>query len=762
MAAINPFVVSALRDYSLVGQASARAIEQGLAEARWYTSPLPKAQMRALLERRDGPALRDTAIWFGLLFGFGAAGVALWGSAWAILPFIAYGVIYGSTSDSRWHESGHGTAFKSDWMNNTLYEIASFMVMRESTVWRWSHTRHHSDTIIVGRDPEIAVQRPTNLFNFITNFFNLGGARKFLREVLMHCVGRFTPEELTFLPESVRGGVVWRARIYVLIYLSVITLSILMRSPLPLMLIGLPNFYGSWLMVVYGYTQHAGLAENVLDHRLNCRTVYMNPINRYFYWNMNYHVEHHMFPLVPYHALPKLHALVRADMPTPYDGLLAAYREIIPAVMRQRKDPAYFVKRVIPTPTSKIEAPYLAKPTPALSEVAQDGWIVVCPGAHLKAADVLRFDHAHKTYAIYRTAEGALHATDGICTHGNAHLADGVVLGHQIECPKHNGRFDVRDGSARRAPACLALNTYAVREVDGMLSLDVNSAKGLGVQTVPPRHSFMVVSNLNVATFIKELVIEPIQADRTFVFQPGQYMQLEIPPFVQRSLQGVNVQAPYRAVWETQHVFEASSQNPIECRRNYSFANSPAESPQLRFNIRIATAPRGQDCPAGVGSSYVFQLKPGDVVRASGPFGDFLPRPTLREMVYLGGGAGMAPLRSHLSHLLETAKSKRKISYWYGARSLQEMFYQDYFAALANKHANFSFHSAMSEPQPSDHWQGPTGFIHEVLLKMYLQQHHDPTAIEYYLCGPPGMMQAATLMLQDLRIPLEQISCDVF
>ena len=150
-------------DYSLTGVNAARAVEKGLAEADWYQCPVPRATMRKLLERRDGPALRDTILWFALIIGSGWAGAALWGSWWAVIPFAIYGVLYASTSDSRWHESGHGTAFKTDWLNNALYEIASFMVMRESTVWRWSHTRHHSDTIIVGRDPEIAVPRHPEL-----------------------------------------------------------------------------------------------------------------------------------------------------------------------------------------------------------------------------------------------------------------------------------------------------------------------------------------------------------------------------------------------------------------------------------------------------------------------------------------------------------------------------------------------------------------------------------------------------------------------
>ena len=248
-------------------------------KVRFYTSPVPREKMRELLKRQNGPAIRDTLLWFALLFAAGASGYMLWGSYWAIIPFAIYGVLYASVSDSRWHESSHGTAFKTDWMNNALYEIASFMVLRESVPWRWSHTRHHSDTIIVGRDPEIAVQRPVNLKIVFANFLNLMALRMYVRNVFLHCVGRLTPEELTYIPETEHAKVFVRARIYILVYVGVIALSIHSGSILPLMFIGLSSIYGVWLMPIYGYTQHAGLAENVLDHRLNCRTVYMNPIN---------------------------------------------------------------------------------------------------------------------------------------------------------------------------------------------------------------------------------------------------------------------------------------------------------------------------------------------------------------------------------------------------------------------------------------------------------------------------------------------------
>jgi fatty acid desaturase len=285
-------------DYSLVGAQSKLAVERGLADAQWYASPIPKEQMRELLERRDGPALRDTVIWFGLLLAFGLAAIALWGSGWAIIPLVIYGAIYASSSDSRWHEAGHGTAFKTDWLNNALYEIASFMVMRESVPWRWSHARHHSDTIIVGRDAEISFQRPIAIGGTILKFFSIPTFFKYFQGVLRHAAGQMTPAERSYIPEAEFGKVFLRARIYLLIYLAVIALAVATRSILPLLFIGLPALYGTWLMVVYGGTQHAGLAENVLDHRLNTRTVYMNRLNRYLYWNMGYHVEHHMLDII--------------------------------------------------------------------------------------------------------------------------------------------------------------------------------------------------------------------------------------------------------------------------------------------------------------------------------------------------------------------------------------------------------------------------------------------------------------------------------
>jgi len=743
-------------DYSLVGENASRAIERGLAEADWYQCPVPRATMRKLLERRDGPAIRDTIIWFALILATGALTWWLWPTIWAIVPFIAYAALYASTSDSRWHESSHGTAFKTDWMNNALYEIASFMVMRNATKWRWSHTRHHSDTIIVGRDPEIAVQRPPDLKGMLWSYLGVQRYPGYFKEELLHCSGQLTDEEKTFIPESEWPKVILRARVAMGIYGGVLVACFAFQSLLPLFL-ALPHIFGSWLMNIYGTTQHAGLAENVLDHRLNCRTVYMHPINNFLYWNMGYHVEHHMFPLVPYHNLPALHEAVKDDMPEPYPNLFAAWKEIIPAVIRQSDDPAYHVKRKLPEPKERIEENLHRSD----AEADEGGWIEVCAAADLGEEDVIRFDHSRKTFALYRDDEGNLYATDGICTHGNTHLGDGLVKGKIIECPKHNGRFNLEDGSPARAPICRGLATYPIEDREGRIWLNIEKAGGAGARE-EKTYKLRVVSNRSVATFIKELVLEPVDSGEKLSFTPGDYIQLDIPVYEEIRFADFDIPEPYAEVWRRQHVFDYTVSNAKAGRRNnYSLAGNVNDR-QLKFNVRIATPPPGQDCPPGVGSSYVFNLKPGDEVTAIGSFGDFHIKPTQKEMVYIGGGAGMAPLRSHLTQLFENDATKRKVSFWYGARSKQEIFYADYFETLTEKHSNFEFHLALSDPLDEDAWTGSTGFIHEVVLEEYLEQHPNVKGVEFYLCGPPMMIKACTRMLAQLGVEDRQIAFDEF
>ena len=336
------------RDYSLLGPDAARAVQTGLATAAWYHTEIPRKEMKALMQRSDQPAIRDTIILFGAMIGLAGIGIALWPSWWSAPFWLAYGVLYGSAMDSRWHECGHGTAFKTPWMNTAVYQIASFCMIRNPVAWRWSHARHHTDTIIVGRDPEIVAMRPPAVFRIFLNVFGLLDASQGWARMIRNAAGYIDAAEATYIPAQEQHKVIAVARVWVLIYLATLGLAVWMQSILPLMVIGLPRLYGAWHHVLMGIMQHAGLAEDVLDHRLNSRTVLINPVSRFIYWNMNYHVEHHMFPMVPYHRLPDLHDKIRHDLPAPNTSVLDAYREIWPALKRQLRYEDHFIKRALP------------------------------------------------------------------------------------------------------------------------------------------------------------------------------------------------------------------------------------------------------------------------------------------------------------------------------------------------------------------------------------------------------------------------------
>jgi fatty acid desaturase len=329
------------RNYSLVGPENERAVERGLAGADWYRSPVERDALLAIQGRRDWPAAFHVVLWLVLLVAAGWWLTVTWLSWWTLPAAFVYGTLYGSASDARWHECGHRTAFRTRWANDVVYLLASFMDLREPVSWRWSHHRHHADTIIVGRDAEIAYQRPIRFWKILLELFAVLSAWAEAKKYGHNLVGRLSPETAGYVPPREASRAVFWGRAHVAVWLAVIAWSILSTSLLPLMLIGLPSFYGRWLLVVFGTTQHAGLAEDVLDHRLNTRTVHMNPVSRFLYLNMNYHLEHHMFPSVPYHALPKLHALVKDDLPEAFPSMWSAYRTILPALWRQRRDVEY-------------------------------------------------------------------------------------------------------------------------------------------------------------------------------------------------------------------------------------------------------------------------------------------------------------------------------------------------------------------------------------------------------------------------------------
>ncbi len=270
-----------------------------------------------------------------------------------------------------------------------------------------------------------------------------------------------------------------------------------------------------------------------------------------------------------------------------------------------------------------------------------------------------------------------------------------------------------------------------------------------------------VVSNDNVATFIKELVLK-LPEGESVDFRAGGYVQLEAPPHTV-NYRDFAIAPEYRGDWERFRFFDLASTVEDTVIRAYSMANYPEERGLLKFNIRIATPPPGsKGIPPGKMSSYVFNLKPGDKMRVFGPFGEFFAKDTRAEMVFIGGGAGMAPMRSHIFDQLKRLRSDRKISFWYGARSLREMFYVEDFDELAASNPNFSWHVALSDPQPEDNWSGLKGFIHQVLFDQYLKNHPAPEDCEYYMCGPPMMTAAVIKMLEDLGVERDNILLDDF
>ena len=350
----------------------------------------------------------------------------------------------------------------------------------------------------------------------------------------------------------------------------------------------------------------------------------------------------------------------------------------------------------------------------------------------------------------------------------------GALVENQIFIPSACGgkgtcgtcKCKVTEGGGDILPTELSLVSSKERKQNIRLACQVKVKQDMQIQ-IPDeifnirKYQTTVVSNNNVATFIKELVLQIDPGDH-LEFKAGAYIQIDIPEY-EADFKNFSVSEKYKAAWKRFNLLTLKAQTDEPVNRAYSLANSPAEKDILKFTIRIATPPPGkEDAPPGVGSSYVFNLKPGDRVTVSGPYGDFFSKPTKREMCFIGGGAGMAPLRSHIRHQLLTEKTDRRITFWYGARSCSEMFYHEEFTQLDEQNDNFSYFVSLSDPQPEDNWTGYTGYVHQVANAVYLSKHEDPTEIEYYLCGPPPMVTAVEKMLDDLGVEKEMIAYDKF
>jgi Na+-transporting NADH:ubiquinone oxidoreductase subunit F len=328
-------------------------------------------------------------------------------------------------------------------------------------------------------------------------------------------------------------------------------------------------------------------------------------------------------------------------------------------------------------------------------------------------------------------------------------------------------RVKVLDGGGSLLPTEASLITKREASEGERLACQVTVSRDLDIRV--PEDVFgvnkwvcTVRSNDNVATFIKELVLE-LPAGETLDFKAGGYIQIECPPH-RLSYSTFEIGADYLEDWERYGLLQLESVVTKPAVRAYSMANFPEENQVIMLNVRIATPPPAAmgKVPTGVMSSFIFNLKKADKITVSGPYGEFLAKDTDAEMVFIGGGAGMAPMRSHIFDQLKRLKSMRRISFWYGARSLREAFYMEEFDRLAAHHDNFNWHLALSDPMPEDNWTGLVGFIHEVLYKNYLRDHPAPEDCEYYMCGPPMMIAAVVQLLDDLGVDQENIMFDDF
>jgi fatty acid desaturase len=313
----------------------------------WYACEIDRKVLKALMSRDDATGLLWFSGWFAAVIGSGALAYLSLGTLWAIPAFGLYGALF-CFAEPIAHECTHGTPFRSRWLNETIHFVVGLVMIKEPTFHRWMHARHHTHTIMVGQDPEIQLPRPTSPWTVLGELTGLRPVVNFVIALVRNALGAFTAETEAWVPESEHRKLVVGARIYLAIYLAVGLLAIAVQSWIVLLFFPLPRLYGCWLKTLLTFTQHAGLEEDVKDHRRSTRTVYMNPLFRFLYWNMNYHTEHHLYPTVPFHALPKLHDAIKDQLPRPYNGLAEAYREMAGTFIRQQRDSSYFVRPDLP------------------------------------------------------------------------------------------------------------------------------------------------------------------------------------------------------------------------------------------------------------------------------------------------------------------------------------------------------------------------------------------------------------------------------
>ncbi|MDF7825186.1 fatty acid desaturase [Pontiellaceae bacterium B12227] len=453
-------------------------------EEEWFKADIDRREFKALMQKDDIHGIINTTLWIASLLGFGwlAWRAIPLGLMYSIPAFLLYGIFY-CACDARWHESSHHTVFKTQWMNVALNFFATAMQQRDIIFTTWSHARHHSYTVITEIDPEITVTRPPKFWPHFLDFFSLKECTYYFPVLIQHTLGIPSKAARDFVPEEEFRKMFWWARASFALNMVPVALAITYRSWIPLLYFIGPKFYANFVQRAFVLAQHAGMDENVWDHRANSRTIKVNPLLGFLYMNMQYHIEHHMHPLMPFHALPKFHAKVKDQMPEPYNGMGAVYKEMLPALKKQALDVTYYIKRLVQGVLPERRA-VKRKGEEIGTTTGSQTFIPQCetPEHERVWHDVLKADELMKNdsidvvvdeehYALYQLDKGDYRATEGVCTHEFALLADGVLQDGCISCPKHNAKYDVCSGKVLTRPGKRDIATYPVRLVEGMLQL---------------------------------------------------------------------------------------------------------------------------------------------------------------------------------------------------------------------------------------------------------------------------------------------------
>lgn len=448
---------------------------------RWYKCEISREELKELIKRSDLKGLLHTIAFFAVLIGLGILAYHAIGTAWMIPAFFAYGTVY-CFLNHLMHETHHRTVFKSVWLNELVHWIAGFAHGAEPIYDRWGHAQHHTYTYMIGDDPEVITPRPADIPSLLGKFFGIGIIKP--GPIINHAFGIIPPADKNLVPESDWKVMIWSSRLWLLGYALIIASCFVFGTILPLIYTLFARFYGAFIPTLLNNTQHVGLEQNVYDHRLICRNVRVDPITSFLYWNMQYHTEHHMFPTIPFHALRKLNKKIKHQLPPMYPSVWHVYREIIPTILCQQQDYDYHVTPQLPAeyPSAMQEAPLQ---NPGATETAWQNagdqtvpsvWVDVPDAKEMPMDDVLEFRHNGEQYAVFRLGDG-YYVMSNKCSHAGAKLSKGFVINGQIECPAHNGRFDIRTGAATLSPACDKMRMFPVRVEDGEVQIELPTEK---------------------------------------------------------------------------------------------------------------------------------------------------------------------------------------------------------------------------------------------------------------------------------------------